>query len=101
MILWLDDIRSPKKYGYPDAYWAKTAEEAITILQTGAVTFASLDHDLSEMAIIGLAPSDEKTGYDVVRWMEENGVWPSGGVKVHSMNPVGKARMEAVIARAY
>lgn len=101
MTLWLDDIRPPKKYGYPDAYWAKTAEEAIAILQTGAVTFASLDHDLSEMAIWGLSPSEEKTGYDVVRWMEENGVWPSGGVKVHSMNPVGKARMEAVIARAY
>ena len=42
--------------------WAKTAEEAIDLLKTGKVEYASLDHDL------GFGGS----GYDVVCWVEEN-----------------------------
>jgi hypothetical protein len=42
-----------------------------------------------------------KTGYDVVCWMEEHGMWPVDGITVHSMNPVGRARMEAAIRRHY
>ena len=101
MTLWLDDIREPWKYGYIDAIWAKTADEAIEYLNRGGIDFASLDHDLSEMATIGQPGPNEKTGYTVVCWMEENGVWPERGVAVHSMNPAGKARMEAVIRKHY
>jgi hypothetical protein len=101
MTLWLDDIRPPWKHGYIGAEWAKTADEAISILKNGKVTFASLDHDLSELATIGMAPAGEKTGYTVVCWMEENNVWPEGGVNVHSMNPSGAARMRAVIGAHY
>lgn len=99
MMLWLDDIRPPWKYGYIGAEWCKTAEEAIALLATGKITFASLDHDLSEMATIGQPSTGEKTGYTVVCWMEENKIWPKDGVRVHSMNPVGRARMEQVLRR--
>lgn len=100
MKLWLDDVRDPVQHGRIGWIWVKTAEEAIDLLATGQVERASLDHDLSIRATMG-DWEKEVTGYDVVCWMEEHGVWPPGGVEVHSMNPVGRTRMLAVIQRAY
>ena len=101
MILWLDDVRKPWLNGYIGAHWAKTYEEAIEALKGGNVTLASLDHDLSEMATLGMPEPGEKTGYDVICWMEENNVWPKDGVRVHSMNPAGRQRMQAVVDKHY
>jgi hypothetical protein len=92
MDLWVDDKRPPEAYGFEGFTWARTSEEAIALLRTGEVRFASLDHDL------GL---ESGTGYDIVCWMEEHNTWPPDGVGVHSMNPVGRKRMEAVIERQY
>lgn len=94
MNLWLDDIRNPNMWGSDGMnwVWAMDYEETIAVLSTGLVEFASLDHDLGE---------DQKSGYDVVCWMEEHNLWPSNGVFVHSWNPVGAERMRKVIARAY
>lgn len=101
-ILWLDDIRKPWANGYIGASWVLTAEDAIAVLQAGIVTFASLDHDLSEMAAIGQPAKGEKTGYTVVCWLEEHpDCWPVDGVRVHSMNPAGRERMLTVIRRHY
>lgn len=33
--------------------------------------------------------------------MEAHDMWPPDGVRVHSMNPVGRQRMEAAIRRHY
>ena len=102
MILWLDDIRQPWNHGYIGAQWAKTYEDAIRILETGKVTFASLDHDLSEAATMGCASPGEKTGYSVICWLEDHPqFWPVDGVKVHSMNPSGAMRMRQVIEAHY
>lgn len=101
MKLWLDDIRPPWKHGCIGWEWAKTADDAIAMLKGGLITIASLDHDLSEQATMGQPAPGEKTGYTVVCWMEENNVWPEDGVRVHSMNPVGKARMQQVIYKQY
>ena len=118
MTLWLDDVREPWRHGFIGAEWAKTYDEAIAQLASGEVTFASLDHDIGacadctrEMKHIGDMKTPEttfynrcpheKTGYDVVCWMEQNNAWPRDGVRVHSANPVGRARMEAVIKRHY
>jgi hypothetical protein len=118
MRLWLDDERVPWKYGFIASEWAKNYDEAIAALQTGEVTFASLDHDIgacaectASMQHVGdmLTPETTfynrcphaKSGYDVVCWMEENNVWPAEGVAVHSMNPVGRQRMQQVIDRHY
>jgi hypothetical protein len=97
MKLWLDDIREPAKHGCAGWTWAKTADEAIDYLKTGTVTEASLDHDLSfEHYELGSNSGyKEKTGYDVILWMEENNVWPKT-LAVHSMNPVGAQRMLGV-----
>ena len=91
MEMWVDDWRTPPESGDVPVIWVKTYREAIELLKTGQVQSASLDHDLGTWM----------TGYNVVCWMEENNVWPEHGVAVHSQNPVGRERMEAVIKRAY
>lgn len=104
MKLWLDDVREPWRYGCVGWQWARTAKEAIEFLQTGKVTQASLDHDLApEHYPWSGVPLEQcqGTGYDVVCWMEENSMWPKDGVVCHSQNPVGRARMEAVINKYY
>ena len=99
MKLWLDDIRPPWKHGCIGWEWAKTAEEAIKLLTTGRITEASLDHDLSERATLGNWEG-EATGYHVLLWLEQRPeLWPINGVRVHSLNPLGRQRMEQVIGR--
>lgn len=105
MILWLDDIRQPWKHGYIVFEWVKTAREAINLLKTGNITFASLDHDLSEEHYPWNCKDISEckgTGYDVVCFLEENPeYWPPDGVRVHSANPAGRARMIQVIEKFY
>lgn len=107
MRLWLDDIREPWRFGFITSEWAHTAEQAIAMLKTGLVTFASLDHDLAPEhyeAGTGYGAFDhcgDTCGCAVTNWMELNKVWPVEGVVVHSMNPAGKARMEQVIRKHY
>lgn len=106
MILWLDDVREPWRYGYINATWAKTAQEAIDYLKTGKVEFASLDHDLADEHYpwneVPEKDYKEQTGYSVVCWLEENPqFWPPKGTLVHSANPVGRAKMQAVVNKHY
>lgn len=105
MKLWLDDERQPWKHGCLGWTWAKTAAEAIELLKTGNVEEASLDHDLAwehyPAAEVDEKDYKEQTGYSVVCWMEENNVWPPNGTRVHSMNPVGREKMQKVIDKAY
>jgi hypothetical protein len=91
--VWLDDVREA-----PDGWvHVRTPEEAIELLNSGEVEEISLDHDL------GLAtPESERTGYDVLVWLEEavaTGAWkhPVPVIRVHSANPVGLRRMEQAI----
>lgn len=85
MQLFLDDERQPP------AGWSlvRTAEEAIRVLKHGIVKRLSLDHDLGT----------EKTGYDVLLWLEEivaeDPEFPVPDIILHTANPVGRARMEA------
>lgn len=109
--LWLDDLR-PAPVGWA---WAKTYEEALSVLEGTYVTDASFDHDLG----YGLLPEDTpgeyfsggtfipdakydnnlKTGYDLVRKMVELDLWPVRSLAVHSANPVGAAAMCGTIER--
>ena len=118
MRLWLDDVREPWKHGFIAAEWARNYDQAIAMLKTGRITFASLDHDIGacadcveKMLHVGDMKTPEttfynhcphaKSGLDVVRWMEKNNVWPRDGVVVHSMNPEGRKDMQQVINRHY
>ncbi len=105
MMLWLDDIRQPWRFGYIGATWVKTAAEAIEALKTGTVTFASLDHDLADEHYPWNCKDIDAckgTGYDVILFLEEHPeFWPANGVAVHSANPAGTARMNVVVERHY
>ncbi len=114
VYLWLDDMRPA-----PDGYvLAKTIQEAKTILVNERVLFASLDHDLGACKDCLGGKSPEQwleetayqsmphcehfgTGYDLVCWMEANQIWPESKPRVHSANPAGRARMQAVINRRF
>ena len=108
MKLWLDDYRDPGKYSKLEWTWVKTAEDAVKILRTGQVEFASLDHDLTDEQMVRggtlgqIYEDGHKSGYDVVEFLEQHPeFWPRDGVNVHSANPVGKKRMQQIIDRHY
>lgn len=96
--LWLDDVRDPVRFGRIGWTWAKTYDEAVALLTEHRVIEASLDHDLSIDDTLG-TPKGAKTGYDLVCWMEQHGIWPER-VTVHSMNPSGAQRMRLAVERA-
>lgn len=90
MKVYLDDEREA-----PDGWIrTKTVTETLDLLETGQVTHLSLDHDLGDDSSIG-------TGYTVLIWLErqvqEGKLRAPESMQVHSMNPVGRHRMEAAI----
>lgn len=113
--LWLDDERQPPTFSDCEIYWTwvKSADEAIEVLKSGTVEFASLDHDLadehyfeyfnalSEGRLLDTSQCKEKTGMDVLLWMEENNVWPKDGVRIHTLNTARKPSMLAAVERHY
>jgi len=102
MKLYLDDVRDCP------AGWtlARTADEAKVYLELG-VEAASLDHDLGFGSYScctcnkGADCAEHPSGYDLVKWIVETGHWPTTKPRVHSANPAGKARMEALIEQAW
>jgi hypothetical protein len=92
MHLWLDDLRPA-----PDGWvWAKSALEAIRILDAETVECISLDHDLGDTAV------PEMTGYNVALHLAQrafDGKPIPGAVFIHTANPVGRERIEGVIRR--
>ena len=98
--LWLDDVRKcPFVGGW---YVATNYDEAIQILGSMEIEEAWLDHDLAYEHYGHVDPSSykEKTGYDVVLWMFENGTFPKKCF-VHSLNPDGSRRMCIALAKHY
>jgi hypothetical protein len=114
MKLWLDDMRKPP-WGYD--LWAKTADEAIEMLQRhkDAIEHCSLDHDLADEhyldpsvtsytsyssppSVIDREKYKEKTGFYVLEWMKEQNQWVKH-IHVHTLNPVGRENMVNFIKR--
>jgi hypothetical protein len=91
MKLFVDDERKPPCDDWEVARNALSAYIFLNLHATGApycIEILSLDHDLGE---------DCQTGYDVAAWLEEQvytgNVLPPKVLKVHSANPVGRARI--------
>lgn len=89
--IYLDDIRKPEKdfkysKGIPITVIVRDYNSMIgtliDLLNTDSKIIIDLDHDLGE----------EKTGYDVCKWIVEN-QYPLTAFHVHTMNPVGRANM--------
>lgn len=96
--LWIDDVRPA-----PDGYkWCRSVEEArITIGFAEDVLFAlrpdrtieliDIDHDAGEYA------ADGGDYIKLLDWLEETG--RNYPIRIHSMNPVGRGNMRAIIRR--
>lgn len=97
--LWLDDVRRAP-VGW---FWARNFQQACDLLNTYTVTECSLDHDLApeHYQQSTAHTSTEKTGWDLVCWMQQNQVWPELAPTVHSLNPVGAERMARLLADHY
>lgn len=98
--LWLDDTRLCPYIGWKTA---KNFDEAVYYMQNFTVRNSHLDYDLSfeHYQSDNVSGYTEKTGYDFVKWMEENDCWPQQPPLVHSWNPVGARRMASVLAKHY
>lgn len=91
ILLWLDDMR-PAPEGW---VWVKNYEDAVDVLASGIdVDIFQMDHDLGGLGF----RTDMKTGYDVIKWMEANNVWPRR-IVIHSHNTGGADNMAAVSQR--
>ncbi len=90
MKVFLDDIRIP----YEGWNQIRTVDEVIALLENGQVTDLSLDHDLGSC--------DTKSGYDLINWIEKKVMledWIPPNLYCHSMNPIGKDKIQLVIDR--
>lgn len=87
MILLIDDMRN-----LPADLTCRTYTEGIAALrERGPWSLLLLDHDLGE----------DRSGYDVICWLEENPEFLPGEIRCVSSNPPGRARIEQVARRLY
>lgn len=100
MKLWIDDVR-PSPTGYR---WARSVYEAKTIicnfelmLRTSGgkpryqIELIDIDHDAGDFAC------DGGDYIKLLDWLEETG--RNYPIRIHSMNPVGRENMRAIIQR--
>lgn len=96
MKIYLDDER-PCPPGWIHCRWP---QEVIRLLERGGVTHVSLDHDLGDAESSVREGRTERTGYDVILWIEEqvalHGFYPPA-ITVHSANAGRRGEMEAGI----
>ena len=98
MKLWIDDVR-PAPEGYT---WLRSVEDAkLTINFAENVLFKArpdrtievidMDHDAGDYATLG------GDYIKLLDWLEETG--RNYPIRIHSMNPVGRENMRAIIRR--
>lgn len=103
MRLWVDDVR-PAPEGY---FWAKSVRLAkwciekvenynkkiaeIGIKRKWNIELIDIDHDAGDYAY------DGGDYIKLLDWLEETG--RNYPIRIHSANPVGRARMQAIIQR--
>jgi hypothetical protein len=118
--LFLDDMRNPS-----DVSWVEIPRDRIydgvrsyeefvsCVNRIGLPDFVTFDHDLADEHYVAMLAECEgkknidygieKTGYDCVQWLvaycvENTLKFPN--YTVHSMNPIGKERIDAYMAKA-
>ena len=94
MRVYLDDMRTTPD-GWTRAYWPN---EVIELLKSGKVKEISLDHDLGDAQ--GRVMGNERTGYDVLLWIEEK-VFTEGfnppKIKIHTANISARKKMKSAV----
>lgn len=89
--IWLDDVR-PTPSGF---YGVRSVNEAkVAIMRAEAMNmtvYLDLDHDLGDYA------KDGGDGIELIKWLiETERFYP---ISLHTMNPVGRDNMRALIER--
>lgn len=93
-VLAIDDTRDMTQASVV----ARNYDEGIRQLQmNGPWDLLLLDHDLASFDDTG----KEKTGYDIMCWLEQNTEHLPGRIECVSANPVGRARIIAVCVSLY
>lgn len=91
-LLYVDDIRQPNIIRYSTYSYkiivSRNYDDAINILDMCKFNAIDLDHDLGE----------EKTGYDICKYIIENNI-KLDRVYIHTSNPVGRDNMKQLLER--
>lgn len=102
--MFLDDERMPAEKDM-DMIIVRSFDEAVAYIKRhGCPIFISFDHDLC-FEHYGNMPTNEKTGYDLAKWLVLQDVYSEGfipegfGFQVHSQNPVGAKNIQAYLSR--
>jgi hypothetical protein len=100
--LLIDDLRTPDMvmpgHFITESYTitvARSYEDGISALQRESWDVLYLDHDLGDKS------AREMTGYDVICFIEMNPDLKPGKVVPVTSNPVGRQRINQVIAKLY
>lgn len=95
MYIWVDDVRKPPSN---DWLWVRTVREAqVAIMfferqQTNDMIIIDLDHDAGDCAAYG------GDYIKILDWLEQQGIVDNGYLfHIHTMNPVGRDNMRAII----
>ena len=91
--LWIDDVRPA-----PDEYiWCQSVNNAINVIEYWddfmgvKIELIDIDHDAGDYVELG------GDYIKLLDWLEETG--RSYPIRIHSMNPVGRENMRAIIRR--
>lgn len=97
MKIWVDDIR-PAPKGYVRCYSVNDAKYQVMMSEddyhnafTGRLELIDIDHDAGEYV------SDGGDYIKLLDWLEETG--RNYPIRIHSMNPVGRGNMRAIIRK--
>jgi len=105
-VLILEDDPQRQKYF---AYWklqnhqvtmANNVGEIISELEENEFDVLFLDHDLGWNTYVN-SFGKEETGYLVALWLAENPDKQPGTIVLHTLNPVGRENMKAVLPKAH
>lgn len=97
MKLWIDDVRPKPDDSYIWCWSVNRAKQIIQEIETmhfmgsQAIDILDIDHDAGDFA------NDGGDYIKLLDWLEETG--RNYPIRIHSMNPVGRENMRAIIRR--
>lgn len=97
MKVFLDDLREAPP-GWTQVRWPS---EAIALLETGLVSHLALDHDLGDAETADHEGRAERTGYQVLVWLQEKVYFdpdfPVPEITIHTDNASAYAAMQQAV----
>ena len=96
MKLWIDDVRTPPGDCFHEWAWCRAVDTAKVMIESAErlgreIELIDIDHDAGDYA------NDGGDYIKLLDWLEETG--RNYPIRLHTMNPVGEARMRAIIKR--